>query len=190
MSDGPWKSLGMRPRWRRAARLAEMDASSPDEIGHELQQALAGDFRREISSGLLTALRQVFEDDRQASLFNREPDRFAAIRSLTDGSPLGALLVEIAAMVANDGGCGSEALHETMRRTVIERALRGIREIEEHHHRLANDGRSSTLRGRLETAVNHIAANTLVDQLLGTPSSSGRQSGQNHSGIDDGPRLQ
>lgn len=40
MSDGPWKSLRMRPHWKRVAKQAENGAFSPEEVSETLEAAL------------------------------------------------------------------------------------------------------------------------------------------------------
>jgi hypothetical protein len=149
MSDGPSKSLNMPRAWRRVARSAEIAASSSGEIKQNLRQALVDD-SREIPPKLISALRKAFGDGRQKLLGLNEHERFAALRSHADGSPLGALLLSHATMVAHEGWQGEEALREATLRTLRERVTHGARQVAEHHYRGTRDGHSSEVRERIE----------------------------------------
>lgn len=189
MSDGPFKSLKMSSGWRRVAKLAELDASSPDEITQALHKALAEEFSNGISPQLISDLRKVLGDGSQSSLDFNEPDRFAAIRARGFSSPRAALLVDIAAKVFDEGIRGSEALRETVSRTLIELALQGVRQAGEHYYREIEGGRASEILKRIEDIVPRVDLAKLKDLVLGITSTSSRQSLQKRTGLDDGPRL-
>ena len=188
MSDGPYKTLKMSTGWRRAARFAAIGASSPDDNAQALTDALDQECRTWIRPELVTALRKLFGDESQSSLCLNEPDRFAMVRLYANGSSLGVLLAEHAIMVANEGWQGTKALREVIRRTLMERAYSGAKQVEEHHFRKADDGMSSTVRQRIESAADNIDHAKLANQILGIEPKRIRQLKQILTGIDDGPR--
>jgi hypothetical protein len=188
MSDGPWKALKMSRSWRRVARSVEMATSSSDEIAGNIRQALV-DGLREISPKMLAALRKAFEDGQQPRLPFNDRDKFAELRSLADGSPLGALLASYAAMVAGEGLQGADALREIVMRTVMERAAYGAMQVEEHYHRASDDHRTSNIRDLIETSAGLIDFIKLANQILGIDPKPLKRSDEKFTGLDDGPRL-
>jgi hypothetical protein len=189
MSDGPYKSLKMPSGWRGVAKLAELDASSPDEITQALHKALAEEFSTGIPPQLISDLRKVLGDGSQSSLDFNEPDRFAGIRAGGVSSPRAALLVDNAAKVFNEGTRGPEALREAVRRTLIELAFQGARQAGEHYYREFEAGRASEVLKRIDETVPRVDFAKLTDLVLGTTSTSSRQSLPKRTGLDDGPRL-
>jgi hypothetical protein len=188
MSDGPWKTLNMSRSWRLVARSAEMAASSSDEVAQNIRQALVDDLR-DIPPKMLAALRKAFEGEQQSCLPLNDHDKFVRLRSLVDGSPLEALLASHAAMVADEGLQGADALREVVIRTVMERAAYGARQVEEHHHRVSDDGCASSIRDLIETSARLIDLVALSNQILGKNAAPTRRSGPTFTGLDDGPRL-
>jgi hypothetical protein len=188
MSDGPWKTLEMSRDWRRVARFAEMDASSSKEVAQKMKQALTGD-SREIPTKLKSDLRKAFGDGRQQVLGFNEHEKLVAPRSAADGSPLGALLVSYATVVANEGYQGDAALREAVIRTLQEWATYGAKQVEEHHYREAADGRATDIRNLIESAATLIDWVALANQVLGIDPTPARRAAEVFTGIEDGPSL-
>ena len=53
MSDGPYRSLPMSPKWKQAAKRAYLSSFSTPEVSEALQQAAERDCRAELSVGLV-----------------------------------------------------------------------------------------------------------------------------------------
>jgi hypothetical protein len=188
MSDGPFKSLKMSRGWRRVAKFAELDASSPDEISQALHKALADEISTGIPPQLISGLRKVLGEGSQSSLDFDESHRFVAIRARVSSAGA-ALLVDNAAKAFNEGLRGSEALREAVSRTLVELALQGARHVEEHYHREIEEGRASQVMKRIDDTVRRVEFAKLTDLVLGMASTSSHQSLQKQTGLDDGPRL-
>jgi hypothetical protein len=188
MSDGPWATLEMSRAWRRVARFAEMEASSPDKVAQHLRRALADDFR-EIPTKVISSLRKAFGDGRQRVLGVNEHEKLLALRPVADGSPLGKLLISSASLVAHEGHQGHAALVEAMSRTLNERSMYGARQVEEHHYREAGGWGASASRGKIGAAAGRVDLVALAHQLLDINATSARFAAQIFSGTDEGPRL-
>jgi hypothetical protein len=188
MSDGPWKTLKMSEGWRSVAKLAEMAASSPEEIIPRIESAITKDLR-EISRPLILALRQLFGEDQQVSLPLNEPQRFAALRAYSYENPLGALLISYACMLASEGWQGTDGAREAVTRTVKERISCAVRQIDEHHHRESGDGNQSGVGECLIAGTTHVAFEDIANRLLGIDGTRRRHDDQRFRGVDDGPRL-
>jgi hypothetical protein len=50
MSDGPYRSLPMPPRWKKAAKCAYLPSFTPREIADALEHAAERDCRAELSA--------------------------------------------------------------------------------------------------------------------------------------------
>ena len=71
MSDGPHKSLGMRPGWKKFAKRADKAAYEPDQVEEALPDALGDDWRAERCGELVDEIRAALDDGRQRSSSTR-----------------------------------------------------------------------------------------------------------------------
>lgn len=188
MSDGPWQTLMMSREWRRVARPAEIDASSPDEVARSIKEALTGDFRK-IPVEIITILRKAFGDGRQQRLCLDGHQKLTALRSRADGSPLGALLLSNASVVASEGYQGQSALREAVIRTLRERVIHGGRQVEEHYYREAATGRAAATRRMINVAAQLIDWAGFADRLLGVGAMPTRRATAKFTGVDEGPSF-
>ena len=83
MSDGPWKSLPMRPHWKQVAKQAENGAFSPEELSGALEAALL----KEAEELPLEAVCRAVVPSDQGVLFRPDLDgEFEALRRERPGS--------------------------------------------------------------------------------------------------------
>jgi hypothetical protein len=79
MSDGPHKSLGMRPGWKKFAKRADKAAYEPDQVKEALPDALGDDWRAERcgeARGKLNRLLEQHEKEWKAFMKSLGPDSF------------------------------------------------------------------------------------------------------------------
>ena len=59
MSDGPHRSLPMRPGWKKVAEYADNEASARDEVRDAVESAVEKDWRKDISRTLISSIHDV-----------------------------------------------------------------------------------------------------------------------------------
>ena len=79
MSDGPYKSLPMKPRWRHAAKCAYKEAFSQDEIVESVTRASHADWRAEVRQALVTSVTAVVATRGLALRISKSPPATAVI---------------------------------------------------------------------------------------------------------------
>src|SRR5260370_42526090 len=96
MSDGPHRSLPMRPGWRRVAESADNQAFESDEIRDAIAPALEQDCRGEMTPEFISSLKKACANE-AASLF--KDSLGASLESLRNeaGSGMGSLIFACAA---------------------------------------------------------------------------------------------
>ena len=128
MSDGPYKTLPMRPQWKALAKRAYIPAFSPEEVSEALPPALRRDWSAEVSEPFLRDVARALIGGEQGSLF-------PALDALADGFR------------------GTPALEQAIEIALEARGLSVFRQIEEHFHREVSDRRAADLRRRLEQSL-------------------------------------
>lgn len=189
MSDGPYRSLPMSPRWKRAAKRAYLSSFSAHEISEALQQAVERDCRAELSTGLVRRLSALIIGPDEPGLFRDLPmaDLNALHRECT--SPMETGFVQNAIDALHDGHTGAAALQKAAENTVSDRLIAGYRQIEEHMHREASDHRVRSTRSRLEDAHGGIDVAGVARMLLRASDAPARTVTVVYSGLDDGVPL-
>jgi hypothetical protein len=188
MSDGPYRSLPMKPRWRRAAKCAYEAAFSQGEVTDALTRASHADFRAEVRPALITAISAIITPN-EPGLFG---DQAAAdLRALgrTCASPLESSLVNTAVDVVAAGQFGPAALQQAVEDALSERLLRNYRQVEEHVR--LDDSASSArfVRARLEAAHGDINLAHLAQSALKTGAALPRRNRALNTDIDAGVPL-
>lgn len=62
MSDGPYKSLKMRPGWKQLAKRADEKAFASEEVRDALPTALEQDWRAEVADSLCRQVQAILQD--------------------------------------------------------------------------------------------------------------------------------
>lgn len=166
MSDGPHKSLPMSRRWRALSRRADNQTFSADEVTEAFVPALVSDWTAEVSEPLLKLVRRALAPE-EASLFSDQMAQDVEALRSKSSTPMESLLIDAACDAALAGLSGDEALRLAVADTLLERGLRGIRQVEEHWLREAKDSRAADVRARLETSLSAAPIADTVAALLG-----------------------
>ena len=93
MSDGPYKSLPMKPRWRRVAKCAYQEAYSQDEVVECVTRASHADWRAEVRPSLLASVSAIVSGEGQQALFTDQIRRDLQVLQRSCASPMEASLV-------------------------------------------------------------------------------------------------
>jgi hypothetical protein len=102
MSDGPHRSLPMRPGWKRVAECGDKDAFEGEEISNAIVSALQRDCRTETIEGRIDGIYRAF-CDQEASLFKDQiTPRLESLRG-TSGSGIGRLILDHAIKLRRGG---------------------------------------------------------------------------------------
>lgn len=189
MSDGPHRSLPLRPRWKRVAECADKDVFTEDTARQWLDAAIHADFSAEVSDQLMNCLRAIFCESDQASFLPVSCDEIENLL-LTNGTPLANLVVDCAVSVASAGQVGEAALDLAMTDAVQELVERNRRGMEEHYRRESGPGRSGHFKDRINSIQKGHSASGVVSQILSGAKARVTRRPPKQSGIEDGVPLQ
>ncbi|MCU0733424.1 MAG: hypothetical protein MUE84_17825 [Hyphomonas sp.] len=189
MSDGPYRSLPMSPRWKQAAKRAYVSSFSVPEISEALQQAAERDCRAELSAAFVRRVSNVVLRPDAPGLFPDMPTTELNALHRECASTMEAGFVRNAIDALQDGHVGQAALQKAAEDTVTDRLLAGYRQIEEHMHREASDYRARSTRSRLEDAHGGVDVTGVARMLLRASDAPNRTATVVFSGLDDGVAL-
>ncbi len=186
MSDGPWKSLPMRPHWKQVAKQAENGAFAPEELSGALEAALL----KEAQELPLEEIRRAVVPSDQGVLF--KPDLEGELEELRRDHPGSKVVQTLLACLRDqeaNGLSGREMVESAVADTLDECARDNSRSIQEHYYRSSQSPKIPVDR-RIASAhrlcnFQDLASRIVVpsDSLAASPSPAKR------SGLDDGPRL-
>ena len=186
MSDGPWKSLRLRPHWKQVAKQAENGAFSPEELSGALEVALL----KEAEELPLEAVCRAVVPSDQGDFFRPDLDgEFEVLRRDHPGSKLVQTLLTCLRDQEADGLSGREMVDTAVADALDECARDNSRSIQEHYYRKRP---SSTVPVDRRLAAAHRLCNFqgVASQMV-APSSSAVPSASlaKRPGLDDGPLL-
>jgi hypothetical protein len=189
MSDGPHRSLRMRPGWKRLAERADNAAYGPEEVGNALIPALEEDCYAELPPEFIAQLGNAC-GEQDASLFKE--DLAAQLEQLRGvaGTGIGLVILEYAIQLSERGEPASQAAMKATAAALLDRAARGNRQVEEHYCRKSNQPRALNVRARIEQGI--ATARPEIDKLAGQVLNF--ETGPSprlpkFSGLDDGVRF-
>lgn len=185
MSDGPYRSLPMRPGWKKAAKCAEKAAYEVDEITASIVNASYGDWRADVSDLLIGAVSDVLTGD-LFSARDQKVTQLEAMRTIA-GYGLGQILIDCAIQQSTDGASSRAVLEAAVGTALATWWARHSRQIEEHYCRESSARRTRDVRMRMEAAIRGISTDAVVRQILGSTRPS--QPSNKQTGLDDGVRL-
>ncbi len=190
MSDGPEKTLKMPKGWREVAKCARLDAYEGAEVSRKMVEAVKEDWDAEKLSELMASLRRIFGDGRQVALFaDQRLDQLEQLLSTVIGTTLGAVLIQCAMQALSEGCDGPEALEEAVKRSLVDRAMSGSRQVEGHLLVESGEASSTSVRQRLDAARAACKFENLAKRLLGEDRTSLESRPPKRAGLDEGPRL-
>jgi hypothetical protein len=188
MSDGPHRSLPMKPRWRTVAERAYNCAFDLDEISTAIMPALAKDCHDEMSPRFIDSLR-VLCGQQQPLLFKEDVSaRLEALRPEA-GTGMGRRVLEDVMRRSKQEEVTVVTAVKAVERAAAERLAKSNRQIEEHTLRKATTPRTTDVRTRLEQATAKTSVADLARQILKVDNGRPAPSAVKRGGIDEGPRI-
>jgi hypothetical protein len=188
MSDGPHRSLNMRPGWKKAAEYADKGAFARDDVKNASAAALTGDWRADVPENLARSICEIFS--RQDTLFrDQKVSDLEALRRLNAGHGMAHVVIDNAVQIANRGKSGPDAAVEAVANTLEVWSARHARQIEEHYCRESTQRRAGNVRARLEEGISSVQHSTLARQLLKLDGTAAPHKPQKQTGLDDGVNL-
>jgi len=185
MSDGPWKSLPLRPHWKRVARQAENGAFSLED----LSRALATAVRKEAEKLPLGAVRRAVLSSDQGVLFEADLLReFEGLRREHPGSKIVQTFFACLRDHAADGPVRREMVESAVADTLYECIGDHSRAIVEHYYRKRPSSTVPVDR-RLSDACRLSDFQALASQIAAPCDASSSSPPEKQSGLDDGPPL-
>lgn len=189
MSDGPHRSLNMRPGWKRLAKVADNRASDPEEIREAVLHALERDWRADVSDKLNAAVCDILGGQEDSLFKDDKLARLTALRKTAAGHELGQLYVDCAIREVSTGKAALDTPQTAAIQALAIWGSRGGLQVEEHYRRESTAWRTGRIRGRLDEGIAGANLPGLARRLTtpGTPSAPRKISKQ--QGLDDGVRL-
>lgn len=182
MSDGPFRSLNMTRRWKKAAELADNPAAALSEISLAVTSAIHQEWKSEISASLIEGIQNLLA---QPSLFGE--NHFESLRQMAVGKPMANALLNYLGQAENTSHEMREMIVKAVTSAVIDRTGRAIRQIQEHCIRLSDTGHSFMVTSRIIQALQDIGYERLARKFLDTKSTL--QSPISKTGLDDGVKI-
>lgn len=185
MSDGPHRSLPMRPHWKIAAQWAANLAHSAEEVSGALAHAL----KKDILEAPITAVRDIMTSD---TLFpEMRIERLEELRARHPRSAAANSLIDCAIETAASGITGEAGAAVAVSSALEEMARPPVRSIDEHYQREAGARASRNVRTRLYAAVANLDCSSIARELLAPTHPSSRRSLElpRQTGLDEGPAL-
>jgi hypothetical protein len=188
MSDGPHRSLPMRKPWRELAMRGDKAAYSASEVADAATNALASDFKMEVSWELTQQLKSIFSGrDNSLMLPEIALAQLNDANALAAGSVFGRNVVACSIELIHEGKFGSDAFHEAVGLAAKMRGLATVRSVEEHYLRESNHRRADHVSTRISDAICGLSENQLGLILLGPAPVSLRS--RKMTGLDAGVSL-
>ena len=186
MSDGPHKSLPMRPGWKKVAEYADNKNFARDQVCDAVEAAVERDWRKDVSRALVSSIREVLGG---TTLFSEDTLRsIEDLRQTVSGSAMGNALLDHLACAIGSGMTGDAALREAVVNTSVDQSARCARSVEEHYLRKSTVENSQDVRQRIEEAIQSTGFDSLADRIV-EPVSRHLPTVERKDGVDDGVEI-
>jgi hypothetical protein len=187
MSDGPHRSLPMRPGWKRVAERADNANFEAEDVARCVVPALEQDCSEEMSPAFINDIADICRRwDR--SLF--KPDMASEIEALraNAGCGIGRLFLDSVARLSATETADAAILVTAMTTALNHRGACSARQVEEHYYRKSTESRAINVRARLEQAVESAPTQALARKILKLD--EGRSDRPTlKKGLEDGVRI-
>jgi hypothetical protein len=190
MSDGPHRSLPMKPRWRSVAERACNGAFGVDEISVAMMPALLADCQDEMTPRFIGQLRSLCEQHETLLIKTTcrcgwKPCGRKPVMGWADG------FLKTSPDSQSKRNSAVFTLAEAIEDACVERLAKSNRQMEEHTLRKSSVSRANDLRNRLEQATAKAEAPVagLARQLLKLDNNRPARSSTKRDGLDEGPSI-
>lgn len=184
MSDGPHRSLPMRPWWRQAALRADRSSFDLEECTEAIEVALEREFVEELRPTFVRALRDAHQQPGLFSFMDSVPPQ-----ELNAETPLERRVLANVAVLSADEAANMNGFLSVLANAIRNEVPRFSRQIEEHYLRKSGRSHARRERERLDEATARADIETLARRLLKPDRSRPAAVLKKKSGLDDGVRL-
>ena len=188
MSDGPHRSLPMKPKWRSVAERAYNRAFGVDEISAAMMPALHGDCQDEMSPRFLGQLRNICEQQETLLFKDNIPARLEALKQEA-GNGMGRRVLENVVRLSKQEEVNVITAVKAIERACVERLARTNWQMEEHTLRKSTVTRTNDLRSRLEQATAKAPVTGVARRLLKLDNDRPARASTKRGGLDEGPSI-
>lgn len=189
MTDGPHRSLPMRPWWKGVAKCAKNPSYGAEDIQEAHIRACEKDWREEMmemSPNFANAIRKIIE--KPLLLPDVAIQSLESLRPLIPGCPIGNTLLDNLTRAAGEGKYGETTLRKALADALTIHSERCERQIEEHCSRESSSMVTQSVCRRMREARQLCDFDSLANQLLDPCSKSSRRVNK-RDGLDDGVPL-
>jgi hypothetical protein len=184
MSDGPHRSLPMRPWWKQVALRADKSAFDVPECAEALSVALEREFAEELRPSFIQGLQNAHEEP---GLFS--PAESIHLHKLEAATPLERRVLDNIAVLSSAELLEVDGLLTAVTNAMRNEVPRFNKQIEEHYRRASGAGHARRERGRLDEAAAKADLGGLARKLLRPDSARTAPMLKKKSGLDDGVSL-
>jgi hypothetical protein len=184
MSDGPHRSLNMRPWWKEAARRADRSAFDVTECAEAIRVAMSRECKDELRPSFMKALRDAQEEP---GLFS--PAESSHLLRLVPATPLERCVLDNITALSSEDKADANALLNGFANALTDHLARNNRSTEEHYRRLSGAGHANRERQRLDEASALADMAALAQQLLRPNGVRTHPALTKKTGIEDGVKL-
>jgi len=163
MSDGPYRSLPMSKAWRKAARIAENDAASDEEVSVAVVAALASEWDNSGCDKVLDCV-SGFVKGPQKELFSCEVI-LQGSSAFQNGS-CAQLLVDNLLMHSQNEGLTSIGIDASVADTVDIQKQRFSRQVHEHYLRKTDTNVAKKVSHRILSSVDGEDRSKLIHAII------------------------
>lgn len=189
MSDGPHRSLSMRRPWKELAKRGDQRTYDSEQVAEAATQALASDFKNEVSWPLINVLKDVFTGrDNSLGLPEIALQQLEEAKALAAGSVFGMNAVAWSIQLVYEGRLDKQALYDAVGFAAKERGFANMRSVEEHYLRESNQRRATDVRVRLNSAISGLSESKLGAMLV-DPHPAAARGLRKRTGLSDGVPL-
>ncbi len=179
----------MRRPWRELAKRGDQRVYDSEQVAEAATQALASDFKNEVSGQLINALKHVFTGrDNSLRLPEIALQQLEEAKALARGSVFGMNAVAWSIQLVHEGRLDKQALYDAVGLAAKERGFANTRSVEEHYLRESNRRRADGVTERLNTAISELSESKLGWMLVDSPPAAARGL-RKKTDLSDGVRL-
>lgn len=187
MSDGPHRSLQMKPKWRSVAERAYNRSFDIGDLAGSFGPALVSDCRDETAPTFFDQLRGIGEEQESLLIKDDVRKRFEALRQ-DAGTGIGRRILDNVIRLSEQEEVNVKTIIRAVERAFTERIAKSSRQMEEHAIRETSTSRAGHMRGRLEDATAKTPVTAFARQVLKLEKPPARSSSK-RQGLDEGPSL-
>ena len=189
MSDGPHRSLKMRPAWKKVAEFADNRSFTREEVGNAVTSAFSDDWRADVAPNVAKCICEILGDRKDSLFDDQKVMQLEALRPLTVGHELSQIFLDCAIQQAISGEPSADAPVDAAADALDIWGARSGRHIEEHYYRESTERRAHKVRDRIEQGIGGTSRTTLARQFLMLEPKAAPRTLPKQTGLDDGVRL-